>query len=361
MHSRINRLSLWLSHAGPTRVCGAFCIINYTQLVQAYGQESIQSGLRARLAAYGIADVDVLILDYFVLVRVSHVSVFNVSDEILCSDVLAQHLSYTPVRCGQCDALMHICPVGLDADLSIKSEADLSLKRVLSRMQAAARAVARVESELSAPEQIRGDMVQACRFLQQLQDHEILLSFHDMGLTHVEPISLIYKTQLHHAKSSGGQPASCDDAVAALRRLHLSERLDVSVVWTVVQLLREQPEIKLSCRLSLQSLSSGCWWYSVLSHLEDLPELTSRVSLEIAETDRVVSVAEALEIASCRDSTDVLKSLYTDWSTEVSVVLSCFTPCLDQHSDWLRRSAFVKDFLNPQLALRPHHASVAWH
>ncbi|WP_353172454.1 EAL domain-containing protein [Paracandidimonas soli] len=332
----VDRLSAWLSQNEPAAGYLQLCIVNYAQILLAYAQDGVpfalEVALKARLdALYGVDNDDVLVQDYFVLVRFEASALEQARSDATFPENLCRALSYAPVQCGGDSALLNLRAAWFDSAQAMES----GLPAAFSELRAAAGAVAFTEAEPAMPEQIRSDMASACRFFRKLQNGGVVLSFQPVmsirqdgdplfqedgpsSLQKGDRLSspenghpLYYEALLRCAATDvdiraqdeeGGlspdddEYASCGDIVASLERLHLVERLDASVLWTVLRVLRQQPGVHLGCNLSALSLRRGGWWQSIFDALRDAPGLACRLTLEITETACIVDVDEAFEM-----------------------------------------------------------------
>lgn len=84
------------------------------------------------------------------------------------------------------------------------------------------------------------------------------------------------------------------DAIQALERLGLVERLDRSVLWTTLGTLASSEGLNLGCNVSARSFVSAAWWDEILTHLGDRPDLAQRLVLEITETSTFPEEKSAL-------------------------------------------------------------------
>ncbi|HHM0676132.1 EAL domain-containing protein [Pseudomonas aeruginosa] len=85
------------------------------------------------------------------------------------------------------------------------------------------------------------------------------------------------------------------DAIGTLERLGLIRRLDRSVVLNVLDLLRQNPHLKLGCNISAQSATIDAWWNSILELLAMHPDLGPRLTLEITESSSLSNVHATVE------------------------------------------------------------------
>lgn len=86
------------------------------------------------------------------------------------------------------------------------------------------------------------------------------------------------------------------DAIQALERLGLVERLDRSVLWTTLGTLAGSEGLNLGCNVSARSFVSAAWWGEILTYLGDRPDLAQRLVLEITETSTFPEEKSALSL-----------------------------------------------------------------
>jgi EAL domain-containing protein (putative c-di-GMP-specific phosphodiesterase class I) len=81
-----------------------------------------------------------------------------------------------------------------------------------------------------------------------------------------------------------------------VERLGLIERIDRSVLWTVIGLLRRHPHVSLGCNVSAQSLKHGRWWHRFCDALQERPDLACRLIIEVTRTSAITEDADAIDI-----------------------------------------------------------------
>src|SRR5690606_26606041 len=97
----------------------------------------------------------------------------------------------------------------------------------------------------------------------------------------------------------------------------LVSRLDRSVIWTVLDLLEEQRELRLACNISAQSLRFDCWWRVLFNTLRERRSAASRLIIEVTETSAITQDEEALtllrtlKILGCKIAIDDMGSGYS--------------------------------------------------
>lgn len=86
------------------------------------------------------------------------------------------------------------------------------------------------------------------------------------------------------------------DAIQALERLDLVDRLDRSMLWTTLGALADSEALSLGCNVSARSFVITSWWSELMAHLKDRPDLAQRLVIEITETSTFPSEAGALAL-----------------------------------------------------------------
>ena len=89
---------------------------------------------------------------------------------------------------------------------------------------------------------------------------------------------------------------SCAHAIRALERLGWIDHLDLSVIWTVVELLEQYPGQRLSCNVSALFLREYWWWQPLLTYFEKHRNVARRLMIEITETSAITHIDETLEL-----------------------------------------------------------------
>lgn len=88
-----------------------------------------------------------------------------------------------------------------------------------------------------------------------------------------------------------------------LERRELTRTFDRCVVREIIAQLRRRPDAVLGCNISGLSVCNDIWWRSILEELEQEPELSRRLVIEITETARPPSTESALELVSALRNT----------------------------------------------------------
>src|SRR5690606_38306586 len=162
-------------------------------------------------------------------------------------------LCYEPVRCVSDRILVNVVPAWVEAS------GDRPV--CLSHLQSLASTIAFSELEPPVCEQTRRDMALATRFFADMRDEKVALSFQPVVFVQDREQVLYYEVLLRWDDAQNStEPVSCALVVQAIERLHVTERLDASVLWSVVQVLERYPDVHLACNISPLSLQQGPWW-----------------------------------------------------------------------------------------------------
>lgn len=130
------------------------------------------------------------------------------------------------------------------------------------------------------------DMYLACRLLDDLRLGDLAVAF--QPVVTLEPSgpgpSLYHECLLRRSAGAGHDGYGVPDAIQALERLGLVERLDRSMLWTSLDALAVHEELSLGCNVSARSFANAAWWIELLAYLEERPDIARRLVVEITET-----------------------------------------------------------------------------
>ncbi len=293
----IEPLSGGLQQAAPSAGYLLLNLSSCTPLANAYGPRSFRQALvsafEERLTPYGVTASDILLLDHVVLVGLGGLNLSTKVGKDLFLEHIKAVLSYEPVLCGSHRVLVSVLATWIKAAADIPAECFAFSSDLYSATKAIA--FAEVESQTSA--QTRSDMALASQFFEHIRDGQVVLSFQPVVSIEDDHQPFYHEALLRcTAVDDGAQPTSCESVVQALERLHSIERLDASVLWTVMQVLEQHPDIHLACNISPLSLQHGAWWRLIFAVLGNAPELSRRLTLEITETAAVFDMDEAIKL-----------------------------------------------------------------
>lgn len=294
--SWIRRLSDWIQARDPSGGYLLLSLTGYQQLLGTYGSQcfpqAIVSTFLNRLAPYEVADNDILVLENVMLVRLEHTTRFVRSDDATLEHIKAI-LSYEPIWCGPDRVLVNVLATWLEAGTNISLESS----SFSSNLTATAKAIAFTEVGSQSNDQTRRDMAAVNDFFQKIRDAKVVLAFQPVVCIVDREKVLYYEALLRPANvAEKDWDAPYEMAIEAMERLHIVERLDSSVLWTVIQTLQQHPNIHLACNISSLSLRHSGWWRLICSVLSNTPDLASRLTLEITETAAVFDMDEAVNL-----------------------------------------------------------------
>lgn len=280
----LESLSCWLQQVTPS---GSYLLVGLRSaesFAQAYDvvlfRQAFLSAIQERLRPYGVARHDILVLDQVVLIGLADCHLSTQFDKDLFLERVKAALCYEPVRCGSDKVLVNVELAWV--------EASLDRPFCPSHLRSLASTIAFSELEPQLGEQTRNDMDLATRFFADMRDEKVALSFQPVVFVENRQQVLYYEVLLRWGGADESiEPVSCALLVQAIERLRCTERLDASVLWSVVQVLERHPDIHLACNISPLSLQYSPWWRLLISVLDKAPQLASRLTLEITETAAV--------------------------------------------------------------------------
>lgn len=295
----VELLSCWLQQVTPSSSYLLLGLPKLAMLAQAYDAHLFQhvflSAISERLRPYGVMRNDILALDQVVLIGLTNCRLPTQFDKDLFLQRVKAALCYEPVRCGSDFILVNVVPAWV--------EASGNRPVCLSHLQSLASTIAFSEVEPPVCEQTRRDMALATRFFTDMRDEKVSLSFQPVVFVQDCEQVLYYEVLLRWDDAQDStQSVSCAQVVQAIERLHVTERLDASVLWSVVQVLERCPDVHLACNISPLSLQQGPWWRLLMAVLRGAPQLASRLTLEVTETASVFDQKAATSLLrSLRD------------------------------------------------------------
>lgn len=193
-----------------------------------------------------------------------------------------------PVLCGHQQAYLQVEVQALGAiSMSGMSEMHGSSRSVSCRSRQPAARNLRPKWR----QDYQDDMHLACRLLDDLRLGNLAVAFQPVAaLQPAEPgrarpgPSLYYECLLRRSAAAGHDGYGLPDAVQALERLGLVERLDRSMLWMALDALAASEVLSLGCNVSARSFVSAAWWNELLAHMEEWPDVAQRLVVEITET-----------------------------------------------------------------------------
>ncbi|MCA6102131.1 EAL domain-containing protein [Bradyrhizobium australafricanum] len=125
-----------------------------------------------------------------------------------------------------------------------------------------------------------------------------------------QPECVLYWERLLRVSTHDGPAQSASAAILAMERLGLIRRMDHWVINRVISELRSTPKICIGCNISARSAVLDHGWMSVIARLRQLPDVASRLIVEVTETARlpprmiVREFVDALRSVGCRIAVD---------------------------------------------------------
>lgn len=289
----VDPLSNWLQCLTPSSSYLLLGLCNAKALALTYQDSQFQTAflavIRERLRPYGVQSSDILVLDHTVLVGLNAPIGDTPLDRDLFLERIKAALCCKPVQCGAEQILINI----VLACVGVSGEHPACW----SDLHSLAKIIAFSEVEPPACEQTQYDTALATRFFADMRDEKVVLSFQPIVLVENHQTVLHYEALLRWGCADKDiAPASCASVVQAIERLHGTERLDASVLWSVLCLLERHPDIELACNISPLSLQPGSWWRLLIAALERAPQLAKRLTLEITETAAVFDLEAATNL-----------------------------------------------------------------
>ncbi|MFJ4144065.1 EAL domain-containing protein [Pseudomonas sp. NPDC089734] len=150
-------------------------------------------------------------------------------------------------------------------------------------------------------------------FYRELASGKLQLAFQPvMSLPHRDHV-LYHEALLRHSNPLR-RPFT---PFATLEKLGMMQKLDLSVMATVIDRLRQQPLLSLSCNISAQSAILDEAWQPILQQLTAEPSVAARLVIEITESAASPSISMAVDFVKtlratgCRIAVDDFGSGYS--------------------------------------------------
>lgn len=305
-------------------------ISNYRQLHEAYGQQLFCDALLAnfeqRLKPYGIVRTDIVVLDQLVLLSLAGVSRKSIIKKNQFVEWIKAVLCHAPIKCGVFQVQCNVRGTWLEKpDEAVLANSE----KWLSGIKQAARSIAFADAASQPPKKTRSDMQRALCFFKAMRDHVIALSFQPVFSVR-DRQALYYDTRLRLLTHDGKKNVSCTDSVRTLERIHLIERLDCSVLWSVIETLDRYPGLCLAFHVSVLSLQGQGWWKCVLVVLEKKPDLAARLVVAITgvmtvfDREAVVCLLNSLRQCGCQiameESGNGQNAPYPGWQLQPDLI-----------------------------------------
>lgn len=290
---------------GAQRTALLVRINNLSDLSAAYGadcvRQAIRDASRYRLGFLGISGKNLSFVADYIVVSLADIQIPElVSDDLFLERIKAAFCQF-PIDFGQYRALLSVY-------------ATFSLDDQLARMQEHAQAARVIEPDSVSSTRAtayRNDMEVATDFFKYIRTGLIVLAFQPV-VSASDHQKTIYTECLLRRPVGGGGLGSCQYEVMAIERLGLIDRLDRSVLWTVIETLQDNPSLHLGCNISALSLRHDRWWHLLQNHLVECPGVAERLTLEIngtraiAHSDEAINLLRTLSFLGCRIALDDL-------------------------------------------------------
>lgn len=286
------------------------------KLFAAYGttcvQQAIDRALPERLAAIGISSHHIA--------RVGQHAIVTLADDVPPSspydDALLERIkaavSRLPLDCGGHRILLKVLvTLGVPETCLEASPFDASRYSPHAWPQLPD-ATPSLDARLTA---FRHDMNAATAFFDDVRAGRITLAFQPIIISSTLRMPLYHEVLLRRV--DGDTATTCYPVIQALERLGLVARLDRSVLWTVIGLLENHPDVCLGANVSALSLQHDGWWRILQDYLAKNPDIATRLTLEITETSAITNAEEAanlllaLRIMGCRIALDDMGAGYS--------------------------------------------------
>jgi EAL domain-containing protein (putative c-di-GMP-specific phosphodiesterase class I) len=310
--------SLALTHTYAPQRDLLIYVNNLAELYTAYGvdcvRHTLDQVLPCRLAGcLGISSSFIQVASDRIMVDLSALELPDSgSDDLFLERIKA-------VLCGQ--------PIQFGPNVAfINVEAMLGLAKRLNHALSAAGnpqrwgwlvAQAGPEAMLREVAAYREDMASAVNFFEQMRAGAVVLAFQPVFVTGEEQTYIYHECLLRRLVADDGTAQSCEAGILALERLGLVDRLDRSVMWTVIHTLENYPSVRLGCNISAASLRHDGWWRLVQQYLGSHPDVAKRLTIEVTETCVISRSVEAvnllhnMRVLGCRIAIDDMGASYS--------------------------------------------------
>lgn len=278
-----------------------FRIDNLKELLDAYGPEfhfTAFCAVQERLLSFGIALGAIVMADEFVLVDLSLAGLPLIDSHQHIEDLMQrmrEEISRDPVECGANRAYLMVHTDVFYAAVNGAGQVMESLESVALASRHGRAIIAFQDRSRHA---LRVDMLAATALLDELRAGDLVLEFQPIQLLEKagKDSCLYSETLLRRSSRSVDFIYPLADAIGALERLGWIDRLDCSVIWTVVRLLKRYPDQRLGCNVSAASLRKDVWWTLLLVYLNANRDVAGRLTLEITETSVIMHSSQAMAL-----------------------------------------------------------------
>lgn len=127
------------------------------------------------------------------------------------------------------------------------------------------------------------DMATAVVFFERMRAGACSLTLQPVVSRHSCETQLYSEALLRIRDTSTDTALPLMDVLGALRRTGLIRLLDHCVVHAAIERLAQDPSLQLGCNISAWSTVLDSWWSEAIDHLSRLPEVASRLTIELTE------------------------------------------------------------------------------
>ncbi|MFC3339382.1 EAL domain-containing protein [Paracandidimonas soli] len=239
------------------------------------------------------------------------------NEDVLCEQLNALVME-EPVMCGTTSVYLKVETTLIECP---DSEWRLLRDGGISRLANHLFDTLKLKEKNGKEKAFRADMALTVSLFSQLANGELVLAFQPIRSAHDRNV-VIYWESLLRRRVNQSPPGltTCADYIAAAERAGLASRLDRSVLWAHIALLKAHPDVKLGCNISAQSLKFDAWWRVLFDALSGQPDAASRLTIEITETSPVTADDEAmlllrtLRLLGCKIAIDDMGAGYSTLS-----------------------------------------------
>jgi len=144
------------------------------------------------------------------------------------------------------------------------------------------------------------DILAASSILDELRSGNLILAFQPVVLisSPQDNIVLYNEALLRRYSPQTQDICSWPNSIEALERTGLISRLDFSVIWSIISLLKSHPTQYLGCNVSASTISPDHYWNSIIEYLDKNRNIAKRLTIEITETSNFYDLDKSLKIIS---------------------------------------------------------------
>lgn len=287
-------------------------VTNLSELISTYAgdvQSAVNSYVKHRLAFISNPFPHLVFLDgpYFLIDLSACLDGGSPNEDALCEHINAL-LMERPIKSGDDSVFLNIETTLIECS---DKQRQLIQSGDISKLTNSVLATLRLGGQGKKEKTFRTDMALTSSLYSQLATGELVLAFQPILSVDDRSVVLYWESLLRRrANRTTLELTTCANQITAAERLGLVSRLDRSLLWTHVELLKKHPEINLGCNISAQSLKFDCWWRVLFEELCKQPEVAKRLTIEITETsfitenDEAVLLLQTLKLLGCNIAID---------------------------------------------------------